>query len=266
MKDIWQEIFTVHFGHVDRSGRLSPAAVMEYFQEAAINHAEDLGVGREALLAQRQGWVLSRMSVIVDKRPAWRDTVTVRSWPRGTDRLFAVRDYDIRGQSGEVLARGRSGWLILDLDRRRPLRPQTVVDRMPLNEGIDALAGSPPGLEKRLTPSHTVSRIARYSDLDYNGHMNNARYISWLQDVVRPEELENAGHFRIDINYLAEVKAGDLIDIHSGEVDQPGPDGAASDGAPPHDTAQGDAWEHTLAVEGSRAGEAVFRAELRTGA
>jgi acyl-ACP thioesterase len=264
MKDIWQETVTVRFGQVDRSGRVTPAAVFEYFQEAAINHAEDLGVGREALGALRQGWVLSRMSVVVAERPRWRDTVTVRSWPRGADRLFAVRDYDICGSGGSVAARGRAGWLVLDLDRRRPLRPQAMVDRLPPNDGRDALTGSPVGLEARPGLTRVGERTARYSDLDYNGHMNNTRYISWLQDLAEPDLLENAGRFRLDINYLAEVKHGEPVELWSGLVDQPGPTDQSGLADPPGQPDRDGAEERVLAVEGRRAGEAVFRAELRT--
>jgi acyl-ACP thioesterase len=251
MKDIWEEAAAITFGSADISGRLTPAGVLELFQEAAINHAEHLGVGREALLAARQGWVLSRISVVADVRPAWRDTVTVRSWPRGTDRLFAVRDYDMRSPEGEVLVRGRSGWLVLDVDKRRPLRPQSTMEGMPQNEGIDALPGSPAGLEARPHLTKIAGREARYSDIDYNGHMNNARYMTWVQDIAGPELLEGAARFRLDVNYLQEVRLGESLELWAGPL-EPSP-------------AEGP-WERGLAVEGRRAGgEAVFRAELRTG-
>jgi hypothetical protein len=44
-------------------------------------------------------------------------------WPGGWERLFAVRDYDIRDGSGVPIVRGRSFWLILDIVKRRPLWP-----------------------------------------------------------------------------------------------------------------------------------------------
>ncbi|MDR1128215.1 MAG: acyl-ACP thioesterase, partial [Treponema sp.] len=164
MIDIWREEFTVRFGAVDRSDRLTLAAVFDVFQELAISHAEALGVGRDALAASRQGWVLSRMAVVIDRRPKWGETVTARSWPRGADRLFAVRDYDIQDRDGQALVRGRSGWIILDLDRRRPLRVQPVVEKFPPNDGLDALPGAPPGLEARGNLEKAGERRAAYSD------------------------------------------------------------------------------------------------------
>jgi acyl-ACP thioesterase len=251
MIDIWREEFTVKFGAVDRSDRLTLAAVFDMFQELAINHAENLGAGRGALAAARQGWVLSRMSVVVDSRPKWGETLTARSWPRGADRLFAVRDYDI--QSGDrTLARGRGDWLILDLDRRRPLRVQPVIGNFPQNNGIDALPGSPPALDARENLEKAGERRAAYSDIDYNGHVNNARYILWIQDLAGAEILETADRARLDINYLSEILYGETIELWSAGIDPAFPGGD---------------YGCALAFEGRRAsgGQAVFRAELRIG-
>jgi acyl-ACP thioesterase len=253
MIDIWKEELAVKFGSVDQSGRFTLAAVFDVFQEAAINHAEALGVGREALAAKRQGWILSRMSVVMDTRPKWGEAITVRSWPRGADRLFAVRDYSIRDKDDRPLVRGRSGWIILDLDKRRPLRVQPLIEQFPRNDGFDALSGTPLGLEIPTNLTRVGERKAAYSDIDFNGHMNNARYVSWLQDLSGAEALEKADRIRLDINYLNEIKYGELIELWSADT-----------AAAPDD---GNSYSRAQVFEGRYApgGRAMFRAELRTG-
>ncbi|MDR3342419.1 MAG: acyl-ACP thioesterase [Treponema sp.] len=248
MREIWQETCALRFGAVDRSDRLTLAATFDFFQEAAINHAEDLGVGREAVLKNGQGWILSRISVVLEHRPKYRETITIRSWPRGGERLFAVRDYDIRDASGVPIVRGRSGWLILDLEKRRPLRPQSMMDKLPLNAGLDALPDGPAALETRDNLNKAGERRAVYSDIDYNGHVNNARYIQWIQDITDPEILEKADTLRLDINYLRETKINEITDLWTAPL-------------------TGSGITAALAYEGRRqeGGQATFRAELRTG-
>jgi acyl-ACP thioesterase len=252
--DIWQETFPLRFGNIDRSDRLTLASTFDFFQEVAISHAENLEVGREALARTGQGWILSRISVFLERRPQWGETVTVRSWPRGWDRLFAVRDYDIRDASDTPVVRGRSNWLILDIEKRRPLRPQAVMETLPLNEGLDALPGGAAALDARDNLGKAGERQARYSDIDYNGHVNNARYIQWIQDVTDPEVLEKAGQMRFDINYLSEIKGGETVEIWTAPIS-----GAGIPDIPKVTAA--------AAYEGRRqeGGQAVFRAELRFG-
>ncbi|MDR3247853.1 MAG: acyl-ACP thioesterase [Treponema sp.] len=254
--DIVQEKLNLHFGAIDRSDRLTLASTFDFFQEAAINHAEALGVGREAMIKSGQIWILSRLSVIWDRRPKWGEAITVRSWPRGWEKLFVLRDYDIRDQADVPVVRGRSCWIILDMERRRPLRPQAVMETMPLNEGLDAMTGLPVSLESPGQLQKQGTRQALYSDIDYNGHVNNTRYIQWIQDITKNDLLEKADRARLDINYLGEVKPGETVELWSAELGGPDrPDGSAE-------------WDWAAAFEGRRqdaadAGQPVFRAELR---
>jgi acyl-ACP thioesterase len=209
-----------------------------------------------------QVWILSRISVYLIRRPKFKETVTVRSWPRSWEKLFAIRDYDIRDEAGGALVRGRSGWLILDMEKRRPLRVQQVVESLPPNEGINAFSASAPGLEGRDNLSLAGERRALYSDIDYNGHLNNTRYIQWVQDITDPELLESAPSMRLDINYMSEVKPGEGVELWAGPI-LPGAGGDRAGAAADY---PGEV-RTALAYEGRRAGsgQAVFRAELRTG-
>ncbi|MDR1389057.1 MAG: acyl-ACP thioesterase [Treponema sp.] len=261
--DIYEEKCKIRFADIDCSDTLTAGAVFEYFQEAAIHHAEILGVGRDAMNKRGAVWVLSRLSVFINRRPRFGEEVMVRSWPRGPNRLFAIRDYDIRGESQEPMVRGRSAWLIIDLDRRRPLRPQELTQALPRNEGIDALPGpaggneAPPQLAGVFGKDALVmTRTVRYSDIDYNGHMNNTRYIQWIQDGMESGVLENARQMRIDINYLSEARFNEKIVLFVGNCENV----CADAGGSPSRTSA------SFAIEGRRAeGEAVFRAELRCG-
>jgi acyl-ACP thioesterase len=237
--DIERISFSVRFGDIDRSDRLTLSAVFNYFQDAALMHAEALGVGREPMSHTGQIWILSRMSVLMERRPRYEEKIMVRSWPRGSEKLFAVRDYDVLDETGKAIVRGRSGWLIADIEKHRPLRPQAVVEKLPKNEGLDALPDGLIPLEKRSDLLLAGERIPRYSDIDYNGHVNNTRYIQWIQDVTPPDILENADSMRFDIYYISETKLNEVAELLIERTD------------------------NCIAYEGRRSGAPIFRAELK---
>jgi acyl-ACP thioesterase len=272
--NIFTQESVVGFPNVDQSDTLTIGTTFDLFQEAAINHAEILGVGREAMEKSGTVWILSRLSVFMDNRPRFGEKLIVRSWPRGANKLFAIRDYDINGSA----VRGRSAWLVVDLEKHRPLRPQTAMENLPLNEGINALPGinaesndPPPSLAIReFTKDRSFLRKACYSDIDFNGHVNNTRYIQWIQDIVDPEILQTAKQIRLDINYISEVRCGETIRLYLATIDgnimAGSPDNAPSPGLQGQTPLPAKA---AFAIEGRRedSGEAVpvFRAELRTG-
>ena len=261
--DIWQESFDLRFAGVDRSDRLTLAWAFAFFQEAAISHATALGVGRNALADSGQAWVLSRFSVFMEQRPGYGENITVRTWPRGSEKLFALRDYEISESSGKALVRGRASWLVLDLEKRRPLRIEPIIEKLPLNEGKNALLSGPLSIASSLDLVTAGERQAVYSDIDYYGHVNNVRYIQWIQDMIPPDLLDRADQLRLDINYLGETMPGEKVELFYTPIscvpNCKSPDLQTQD-YPVSPSA-------AFAYEGRKTaqGQTVFRAELRMG-
>ncbi len=251
MNGTYEERFRACTWDVDQAGRLTLAAAYNYFQEVAGNHAAALGVGAEYMQANGIVWILSRMSAVLDTRPLAGSRVTVRTWPRGTDRLFAVRDYEMRDATGAMVGRGRSGWLVVDTQSFRPRRPDAVVAGLPKNEDLDSMPDGALAVPTTEGLVKVASRAVAYSDLDVIGHMNNARYVQWIQDTMDPEALASASGLRLDINYLAEMRPGPAAAILSRALEPSGP------------------WTARHAFEGRLApdertpdGQIAFRAEL----
>ena len=251
---VWSEKCTVRFNAIDASDSMTMNAVFGFFQEAAISHAENLGVGREAMERANQVWILSRISVQVDRRPKYGETITVRTWPRGGEKLFAIRDYDIRDSEDKPAVSARSCWIIIDMKKRRPLRPQSVMDGLPQNEGLNAFseaAGIAASIEECSSPVKVAERPALYSDVDYNGHVNNVTYIRWIEDTFERGLLEQAKRMRLDINYLNEILPGEVTGIWSARIEDAG--------------TSNDKPFYASAFEGRKieSNQPAFRAELR---
>jgi len=262
MKALWTEQFTVRTWDVDRNNRLSPASLFNFFQEVAGNHATDLGVGKETLLRNNQAWILSRTTALMYRRPGWGETITVRTWPRGTEKLFAIRDYDIIDGFGSTIAQGRSAWLLVDLEKLRPLRPQPLTENLPTNAEMPAIQDGVSALKPHQNLQTAGTRKAAYSDIDYNGHVNNARYIQWIQDMLDESILDGANRFRLDINYLAEIRPQETISLWKAPLGNQNDE--TEQGTPFTPFEVTDLW----AFEGRHidSGQSSFRAELRCGA
>ena len=261
MVDIWREKLPVRFSNVDRSNRLTLWSIFSFFQEAAISHAEDLGVGWDALVPAGQAWILSRLSLFVERRPAYGETVQVSTWPRQWEKLFAFRDYEIRDVQDRAVVRGRAGWLIVDIEKRKPLRVQPILESLPPNEGLDAFPAGPAALKPRENLTKKKERAALYSDIDFYGHVNNARYIQWVQDATDAEILTNADQARLDINYLSEVMPGETVELWTAPLNETVGDSQII-GSADYPCSPGPGFVY----EGRRPGSgAVFRAELWTG-
>ncbi len=65
-------------------------------------------------MKQNHFWVLSRMYASLSDWPVWNETIVVRTWPSGVDKLFAMRNYELRFKDGRNIGSASSSWLIID--------------------------------------------------------------------------------------------------------------------------------------------------------
>lgn len=187
--------------------------MLDFFQESAWRHAEDLDVGVDRLGSAGCFWVLSRLSLRVDRYPSWNEEVMVRTWPKGIDRLLALRDFLLLDAGGETCARATTAWIIVDGTRRRPVRVEPFFGHVLLEKGQDALPGT---AEKVDMPSGGEVRgryTAGYSVVDMNRHVNNARYADWITDSFPFNRFEDTLIRDFSINYLAEVGPEEEVEL-----------------------------------------------------
>jgi hypothetical protein len=66
-----------------------------------------------------------------------------------------------------------------------------------------------------------VQRIVRFTDLDVNGHMNNARYLDWLADLLPGSFHENHVIQDMTLGYMAEALEADAL-LQQWQLDENG--------------------------------------------
>jgi medium-chain acyl-[acyl-carrier-protein] hydrolase len=198
-------------------GKLTLYSMFNYMQDIASEHAVRLKFGRDDLMKANHFWVLSRIVAKIDIWPGWEETIVVRTWPRGTDKLFALRDYEIFYQDGRHIASGTSSWLIVDITSKRIQRPDEMLTRFNPGSSLKPSMGINAG--KVELPSETGSTGDHFkikvSDLDVNLHTNNVRYIKWVTDTYDLNYIQNHETVSLEVNYLAESVFGEDVFIRS---------------------------------------------------
>ena len=219
---IFERKYPVNVFDTDITGRLSPGALFNYFQDLAGRHASHLGFGREHLMTNGYFWVLSRMTVEIDRMPVTWDEVTIRTWPRGTESIFALRDLEMYDAGGKRLAGASSSWVIVDYVTRKVQRPDKALSFMnaqfPEERALDTNAGKIPAMH---SGEHRVTRLkAKLDDIDVNLHVNNARYIHWVMNCYEPEFIRLHTPDTIEVNYLSEGHRDDMVNIITGNEEK----------------------------------------------
>lgn len=216
MKSIWQEEYKIKSYEVDSKNRLQITQLFNFMQEAAGNHAYDLGCGYDDLIKDNYIWVLSKVKVNMTSYPSWGESFTVETWPKGAFRLYASRDFIFKDSSGSTIGVATSIWLLLDVKTMRPQRVENLKFNYHENEsrhGLDEM------LEKLSFTGEfdsSCERIASYTDIDVNNHVNNAKYVDWIMDCFPVSFLADKEVKTLQINYISEAKPDEVVLIRKG--------------------------------------------------
>ncbi|MBQ8812770.1 MAG: hypothetical protein IJZ70_10750 [Bacteroidales bacterium] len=199
----------------DASWRLKPSSFMNLAQEAAGQHAVHLGFGYDDLIATNTAWILSRMHVEFIDAPRWRDNIMLKTWHKGLVRLFFLRDFIITDEEGRERVKATTSWLVLNLETRRLVRdPKLMEEGTVCTENVIETPADKVTMPKDAEPVFVMDHNVAYSDVDMNGHTNNAMYMQWAMDAVDYCIASTRPVKSFTINFNHETKPGDVVSLY----------------------------------------------------
>jgi acyl-ACP thioesterase len=199
--------------NTDAESRLRLSGLANILVQAAIQSADQLGFGFKDLEQQQLVWVLSRLNIEIYKPLKWYDTAEVETWPKNIERLLYVRDFIVRNQYNEVVAKATSAWLAIDIRSRRPkVMNKEQMEKFTRLRDKHAIMELP----EKLNPvkgNSIFTQIPTYYDIDLNKHVTSVRYIDWIMDTFDMEYLNKNYPKNLCINYLKETLPGEAIEV-----------------------------------------------------
>ncbi len=218
---IGHDVMEVRSTDTDRFFKAKIPFFFTVLQEAAAKHSTLLHCGIPELVArENKTWVIVRAKMIIDKLPDWMDNVNIETWAEDPFKLFAPRLVTGKDDNGGTIFTTISHWVILDLERKRPIRPNEALKyfRLPDKETryIDPDIG-----KLRIAEDFKGFRLpdfiprTNYYDTDTNGHINNVSYINWLCDAFPFSFLDSHRLHMIDCHWEKQTFDGDEVAVET---------------------------------------------------
>ena len=211
MKLTHERTYLLDATDVNSADRLKNSRLLAIMQEIAGEHSALLGADREELEQKQLFWAVIRHRVQITRLPKSAETIRVCTWPMPTTRTAFPRATVAYDAEGRELFRGISLWILMDMSTRAMV--------LPGKSGVE-VAGSLQGNELSLPGSllpqkleNCECRTVRFSDLDINAHMNNCRYLEWVDDLLSADFHRANAPKELLVCYLSEAREAEKMDI-----------------------------------------------------
>lgn len=209
----YKENYIALFGDIDRFGELSIVSLVNYFEDIALRHSNSIGLGLDKLEELNFAWMINKWYISMEKYPKYNEKFKITTWAPFFDKVRAGREYIIFDQYNNTVGKATSLWIFLNTTRRRPIRiPDDIANAYePEPERAIEYEFSKAGTFDIENSSKDIN--IRKSDVDLYGHVNNKRYIEWMEEIVPDNIYEKYKMVECEIAYYKEVVYGSNVKI-----------------------------------------------------
>lgn len=208
---VLKESYPISYSQMDCNLALKPFVLMNFLQDIASKSAENLGFGYSYISQNNLAWFLIKYWMEFDDYPVNCDELTIATEPRGYNKLFAYRSFNLSNNE-KLLGKIFSIWSVINLETRALTLVQNAINNpnMPqYSKREDDLQFSK--IKPVENPTHTREFRVRYNDLDVNMHANNGNYIVWAFEALPFEFRQKHKIKTLDFMFKKEAKYDEEI-------------------------------------------------------
>ena len=211
MEPIYSQEFQITDNTVNCFGRLKASMLLYFVQEVAGQHFSRISMNYESLAKLGMFWAIIRQKVQITRMPLRGETIRLETWPMPTTRVAYPRSVIAYDEAGNEVFRSISLWVLMDLNTRSMILPgKSGISVVGTLRGMELAA--PNGLvAKELR--NCRSRSVCFTDLDRNGHMNNTKYMDWIDDLLPSAFHREHSLAEFTVCYLSETREGQELNL-----------------------------------------------------
>ena len=215
--EIFYKEYDLTFSRCDVNRNIKLSELMIFAADAGGEDYTEKGLPYEYMVEKGFAFLLSRANYHFERMPQSGEKVTIKTWERCAKGPEMIRDYQLHDEKGNAIVSIVSSWVLVNPKSRKILRPSkfTLKDLNAINvtdRKINCEDCS------RIRPPENMEKIGErkmmFSDLDGNGHVNNANYSTFSIDCL-PEEYQRKQLEYFRINFSNEAKLGETIEIYA---------------------------------------------------
>ncbi len=211
---IYKQTHTIGIEEINSQCEATNRALLVAMENIACAYSANIGYGARDIKTKKRAWILLQWKMQVLKRPFYNEKVEIITWSRNIDKLFAYRDYEIRYENGELLAIGTSKWLLMDTERKRPVRITEDVMKLYESEDKSVFEKNEDKIqydENRLKTVKCQPYTLLRRDFDMHGHMHNINYLDMVYEILPQDVYDTVDFNTVHIEYKKQILPNTMV-------------------------------------------------------
>ncbi len=208
----FEETVKIRYSEMDCDLVLKPSAMLQFLQDLASDNAESLGFGYSYIIKHNLAWFLLKYRIEFEDYPEGIYDLTIKTEPRGYNKIFAFRDFEI-SHDGKCIGRATSSWALVDLKTKSMANAAEILSDNEYMTLHDKRENDLEFAKIRMPESFEIEKEfdIRFDDLDVNRHVNNANYVVWAFEPLDFDFRRKNKLKTIDMLFKKEITYGSKV-------------------------------------------------------
>ena len=220
-KGFFEKPIELRFCDCDYKKRAKIATLMAVMADMAGVAYAHKGYSHSWLWENNFVFLLSKVSVHINRIPVADECLTVQTWERDIKGVQFFRDFNITDIADKVCVEASTSWVLVNPLTRHIIRPSEFTGTPELNPEVKANVT----LVNKIKCPHEFIEVGErkivFSDIDANGHVYNAIYVAIACDFLPTEFMEKT-ITDFQINFKQEATLGQHLTIKTKIVENTG--------------------------------------------
>lgn len=219
----YRKNYTVTLSDLDCTNAISPVAICNKWQDATTHFLDTIDSTGFKLQKIGYTWIINGMTLeFAQILPEFGKKIEIETWALNNTGVKLLRDFEAKNEDGEIIAKCISSWAVINVDTRKPViyEPFSSILKTDTHSVLPELRAGKFDfpLEAKIENEFVGKWEVKKSDLDFNNHANNLKYMQEYLDSVPAEFLVGRYLKRFYIQYRAELFLGDTVTIFNYKV------------------------------------------------
>ena len=199
------------------AGKLSYEALLQILENTGTRHTMMV---YDKVADGGVAWVLVDWRVEICRRPKQFQKLHIKTWVHGkAPASTAYRDFIVTDDKDRELLRAQAKFALVDIKVKKMTRISEELFNSYSPENETAFDSDAPRLHEPETFDAEQSILLRRSDIDYNGHVHNTRYVDFALEALSENDYKADDFTHLRIVYRAAVQPESKTEIKRAVMD-----------------------------------------------
>ena len=213
----YTEVYEPRLSDYNPKGNLSYEALLQILENTGTHHTMTV---YDKVASGGIAWVLVDWRIEIARRPKQFQALHIKTWVHGKAPASTVcRSFIVTDDQERELLRACAKFALVDIQAQRMTRIGEELFHSYGPEEVAAFDAEAPRLREPETFDAAQAIPLRRSDIDYNGHVHNTRYLDFASEALPKADYAADAYTKIRVVYRAAVKPDSLHEIRRTAVD-----------------------------------------------